>query len=184
MNTMLVLIPEAPKTSRHSYGSYDMPAQKQANKRAVSEAPLFYQARPSSEHKDVIAARVSSNTSELVRGVIPACFSSLDACITGTKNCSSHGQCGRKFKSDEATACFTCACSATTEYNDDGKAIDITHWGGGACQKKDISGPFWLIAISTVVLVGIVTWGIGMLFSIGEEELPGVIGAGVSSKAR
>jgi hypothetical protein len=29
--------------------------------------------------------------------------------------------------------------------------------------------------------MGLVGWGIGMLFSIGEEKLPGVIGAGVSS---
>lgn len=58
------------------------------------------------------------------------------------------------------------------------------HWGGAACQKKDISGPFWLIVGFTVVMIGLVSWAIGMLFSIGEEKLPGVIGAGVSSKAR
>jgi len=33
-------------------------------------------------------------------------------------------------------------------------------------------------------MIGLVGWGIGLLFSIGEEKLPGVIGAGVSSKTR
>jgi hypothetical protein len=32
-------------------------------------------------------------------------------------------------------------------------------------------------------MVGIIGWSIGMMYSIGEEKLPGVIGAGVSSKA-
>jgi len=30
-------------------------------------------------------------------------------------------------------------------------------------------------------MMGLVGWAIGMIFSIGEEKLPGVIGAGVSS---
>lgn len=66
----------------------------------------------------------------------------------------------------------------------DKKAHRLVNYGGPACQKKDISGPFWLIAGFTIVIIGLVSWAIGMMFSIGEEKLPGVIGAGVSSKVR
>lgn len=48
------------------------------------------------------------------------------------------------------------------------------------CQKEDVSVQFWLIAGFTVTIVGAVTFAIGLLFSVGEEQLPGVIGAGVS----
>jgi hypothetical protein len=54
------------------------------------------------------------------------------------------------------------------------------HWGGNMCQKEDISVQFWLIAGFTVMIVGVVTFAIGLLYSVGEETLPGVIGAGVS----
>jgi 1,4-dihydroxy-2-naphthoate octaprenyltransferase len=48
------------------------------------------------------------------------------------------------------------------------------------CQKKDVSVPFWLLAGFTIGIIGVVTFAIGLLYSIGEEKLPGVIGAGVS----
>ena len=55
-----------------------------------------------------------------------------------------------------------------------------TVWAGPACQKKDISMEFWLIALFTVGLVSAVTFAVGNLWSMGEQELPSVIGAGVS----
>lgn len=60
------------------------------------------------------------------------------------------------------------------------KAGSITHWAGGACSKQDISVQFWLFAGFTISLLTILYLAIGMLFSVGEEKLPGVIGAGVS----
>jgi len=54
------------------------------------------------------------------------------------------------------------------------------YWGGPACQKKDISAQFWLLAGLGIMLAATVSWGVGLLFSIGEEELPSVIGAGVA----
>lgn len=63
--------------------------------------------------------------------------------------------------------------------NSDG-TVKTVQWGGPACQKKDVSIPFWLLAGFTVLLVGVVTWAIGLLYSVGSEELPSVIGAGVS----
>ena len=40
--------------------------------------------------------------------------------------------------------------------------------------------PFFLIAGTTIAIVALVSWGIGLLFSIGQEDLPSVIGAGVA----
>ena len=39
---------------------------------------------------------------------------------------------------------------------------------------------FWLIALFTVAMVGLVSFAVGQVWSMGEEELPSVIGAGVS----
>ena len=55
-----------------------------------------------------------------------------------------------------------------------------TQWGGPACQKKNVVAPFWLLAGFTVFLVTLVSWGAGTIWSMGNEELPSVIGAGVS----
>lgn len=56
-----------------------------------------------------------------------------------------------------------------------------TQWAGPACQKKDISTPFWLLGGTTVALVFAVGWGMSLLYAMGSEELPSVIGAGVSN---
>ena len=40
--------------------------------------------------------------------------------------------------------------------------------------------PFWLLAGVTIFLISVVSMGVGLLYSIGTEELPSVIGAGVS----
>jgi hypothetical protein len=44
--------------------------------------------------------------------------------------------------------------------------------------------PFWLLFGTALFLGLIVMWGIGMLYSMGSEELPSVIGAGVSGPTR
>lgn len=40
--------------------------------------------------------------------------------------------------------------------------------------------PFFLLAGLSIALVGAVTWGVGLMASVGQEELPSVIGAGVA----
>ncbi|KAK2594266.1 hypothetical protein QQS21_008045 [Conoideocrella luteorostrata] len=113
-------------------------------------------------------------------GRIPPCFDSESACNKTTQNCSGHGVCKNKYGgSDEAEndgpACFACHCQATRE-----KGQGVTHWGGSSCSKQDVSVPFWLFAGFTIFMVGILSMSIGLLFNVGEEKLPGVIGAGVS----
>ncbi|KAI8961243.1 hypothetical protein F5Y11DRAFT_326781 [Daldinia sp. FL1419] len=113
--------------------------------------------------------------------VLPACFTSHNACITATDSCSGHGQCVDRWgKVDGAkSSCFFCHCMATNETDARGRT-GVYHWGGSACHKRDISTPFWLFAGVTIALVATIAFAIGLLFSVGEEKLPGVIGAGVS----
>lgn len=113
------------------------------------------------------------------QGAVPSCFASKESCVSGTADCSGHGECRNKYAnsdgSDGKVSCYTCHCLSTVN-----KSGSVTHWAGKTCFKKDLSTPFWLFAGFTIVMVGIVSLAIGMLFSVGEEKLPGVIGAGVS----
>lgn len=111
-------------------------------------------------------------------GIIAPCFSSLAACESGTYNCTGHGSCVLKHKVDDS-ACYSCGCKPSVHKYEDGRILTIK-WGGPACNKKDISIPFWILLGVTVFLVFLVTWGIGLIWGMGEEDLPGVIGAGVA----
>ncbi|APA09370.1 hypothetical protein SS1G_12165 [Sclerotinia sclerotiorum 1980 UF-70] len=169
MNVLVILMPDSRRGSG-SYGSYVRPSQKKLSSRQQFEEPMSefvghqVQEAPSSN------SSYKNNT--VIKTTLPVCHASLDSCTSSTNNCSSMGACYKKYTSQSGD-CFACRCDA-----DSGR-------GGSACQKRDISGPFWLIFISSFVLVGLVSWGISMLYSIGDEKLPGVIGAGVSSnKAR
>lgn len=195
MNVMVVLLPDSgtTKSLKASYGPYEMPSQVVIERREVEEPMTESPAASSAAFKSKQV--MTSNTSqpfEPITGVPPVCHSSLDACMSRTNNCSGHGTCYMKkdsAKGEEAgPACYACGCEPQKErfLAGDNKepAFRITYWGGAACQKKDVSGPFWLFATFTVVMIGLVSWAIGLLFSIGEEKLPGVIGAGVPSKSR
>ncbi|KAJ5915343.1 hypothetical protein N7466_011276 [Penicillium verhagenii] len=117
----------------------------------------------------------------------PVCYASNSTCTETTNNCSGHGYCYLKYGSgSDATAgnCYACRCQQTMVRKKDGTTQKV-QWGGPACQKKDISSPFLLIAGVSVFAVIMVSTAIGMLFSMGQQELPSVIGAGVGgSKAQ
>ncbi|KAG8418617.1 hypothetical protein J3459_012220 [Metarhizium acridum] len=110
---------------------------------------------------------------------IKACYESKEACMASTRNCSSHGECQDKYAkadgSKNTVACFSCHCQSTRS-----KSGSLTTWAGPTCAKKDVSVAFWLFAGFTLALVGILYLAISILFNVGEEQLPGVIGAGVS----
>ena len=194
MNVMVVLMPASgsSKTSK-PYGSYEMPSQGPIGRRQeeepMTDLPV---ASPSAFASKQVTGPNTSAPLEPITGVPPVCHTSLELCTSSTNKCSGHGECYMKYgpssDEDKTQPCYTCGCVPTEENFLEGKerrpAFRITNWGGAACQKKDVSGPFWLIAIFTVVMIGLVSWAIGLLYSIGEEELPGVIGAGVSSKSR
>jgi hypothetical protein len=113
---------------------------------------------------------------------IPTCFQSYNSCVAATNNCTGHGLCanrgGNHTGSAAGSSCFACRCLATV---DETTAVRrTTHWGGNVCQKEDVSTPFWLLAGFTIAITWAIAMAIGMLYSVGEEKLPGVIGAGVS----
>jgi hypothetical protein len=112
---------------------------------------------------------------------VPFRFENLDECQSVTKNCTGHGKCSRIFSTggDKKTELFQCMCKPTVETSKDGKKSTY-QWAGNACQKIDVSIPFWLLAGTSVFLLTAISLGIGMLYSMGNEELPSVIGAGVS----
>ncbi|KAH8648088.1 hypothetical protein BGZ60DRAFT_521221 [Tricladium varicosporioides] len=207
MRSTLILMPgtsRLSKASSYPYGIYEKSSQttlgrRQQAEEIISEFPAPPSSVPLVQSKQFKASNSSSSstTKEPILGVPPRCHPTLDECVNKTNSCSGHGECYKKYGSSDKGACFTCACVPSSElfwmggdikkgtFEKGNKQGNRTiHWGGAACQKKDISGPFWLIVGFTAVMIGLVSWGIGMLFSIGEEKLPGVIGAGVSSKTR
>lgn len=74
---------------------------------------------------------------------------------------------------------YTCLCNSTiVRTNEDGSTKSVK-WGGNACQKKDVSAEFVLFAGFGIFFTAVVVGGIIMLYSMGSQELPSVIGAGV-----
>jgi len=69
--------------------------------------------------------------------------------------------------------CFVCACNQTTTPN--GKTQT---WVGDACERKDISGPFVLLAGSTIALILLIAGSISLLAGIGDEKLPSTLTGG------
>ncbi|KAI5258645.1 hypothetical protein E4T42_00389 [Aureobasidium subglaciale] len=187
-----VLVLNVPRdASRNTYGSYDGLAMSQ-KKRNVKEAPLITEVTKTASHlKATLTPDASSNMTynhtTPLRGILPGCFASLSACQSMTRNCTGHGSCvlshTDKDAGDLGGKCYSCACKDEVRTNADG-GKKTTRWGGPACQKKDIVMPFWLISSFSVFMVFVVSWGIGLLYTMGSQELPSVIGAGVSGPIR
>ncbi|KAL1877932.1 hypothetical protein Daus18300_002285 [Diaporthe australafricana] len=187
LEATLILLPESSRSSKHSYWTTDAPTD--LRRRFSDESPM------SDAKVDKVVVSPGSGGIDL--GITPGaaakkgdkmnlgCFTSLNSCVTATSNCTGHGTCMDKFAvpgqetREGDKQCFVCSCLSTKKFPDKENSKHV-HWGGAYCQKIDVSSPFWLIATTTVVLVGLVSGCIAMLFSIGEEKLPGVIGAGVS----
>ncbi|KAF2132917.1 hypothetical protein P153DRAFT_364176 [Dothidotthia symphoricarpi CBS 119687] len=199
--TVVLMPPSSSHTKRAATpdGTYHLPSAFAASRRVPSEKILSLDPEPSTspnprvpDLEEFPTAMAANNTP--VRGILPSCFNTLSICQQRTQNCSSHGECkllhkGRGSGKDaQSTDCYGCACVATTTYLSEDKGKDgpkkVTYWGGPACQKKDISVQFWLFVATGTVLAFLISSGIGMLYSMGAEELPSVIGAGVSGPVR
>lgn len=182
-------MPMAPGRSNSDadgYGFYDVP-QNLAKDRRQAEAPMplgtpvDISSLPNGHDQSNRPMALNSSTRR--KPILPACHSTQKLCNTATNNCSGRGICHHKYKprSDNEidVSCWACACDQTTVRNKDGTSKSPV-WGGAACQKEDVSAPFFLIAGFTVTIVAALAWGIGLLYSIGQDDLPSVIGAGVS----
>ncbi|KAK0260646.1 hypothetical protein B0A54_14658 [Friedmanniomyces endolithicus] len=183
------------------WGTYSMPgAQSPLRKRQARssppqpEAPLemdpldsFQPVESSNKASDLhLYASNNTNASTPLTGILPACFTTQESCESSTRSCMGHSACALLFTDQSASPqspsqhCYACACSPTTSKSSDGKLVTTTYWGGPACQKKDISIEFWMLALFSVALVFLVSFAVGELMGMGGEELPSVIGAGVS----
>ena len=99
--------------------------------------------------------------------------------MDATRNCSGHGTPIKRYTDpDSKRDCYSCVCHPTVITDEEGRNKTF-RWAGAACSKKDVSESFWLLAVVTVALLGVTGWSIGLLASIGGEELPGVLSAGV-----
>ena len=169
----------AKRSSGSPYGLYNTPTQPLHYRQSQSEEPFTSQLEASSKSKRASSPQLPEQP---VKGIIPICHPSLKECQKTTNNCSGHGTPYKRNSdpsSKAAQACYACKCTTTVQTNKDGKN-KTTKWGGPACQKKDVSVPFWLLTGLTIAMVVTVSWAIGLLFSIGQEDLPSVIGAGVA----
>ncbi|KAF2730051.1 hypothetical protein EJ04DRAFT_474489 [Polyplosphaeria fusca] len=189
--TVVLMPPTSPKTKRAAqpYGTYDVPMRREARRQKTEALLSPASSTPPKPQSSVVwdledfPAITAQDDDSPVLGILPACFESKELCQVRTKNCSGHGGCGSMHKG--AQDCFGCRCEATVEQvGDNEKTIKTTYWGGPACQKKDVSVPFWLFVGSGVIIAALISAGIGMLYSMGSEELPSVIGAGVSGPQR
>ena len=183
-----------PRTSKHNkqytnpYGTYEVPGHQLEARQLQTEAPLSQTppvavSSPSKPNTHFSPAEDPSATA-MPKTTSPRCYKDETICNTETNHCTGgHGVCRLKFtnraEEDKPVECWSCACGSTVAKDQDG-GEQTTYWGGPACQKEDVSTPFFLLAGFTVALVTAVAWGVGLLYSVGQEELPSVIGAGVA----
>ncbi|KAL8828985.1 MAG: hypothetical protein Q9170_006364 [Blastenia crenularia] len=187
--TVVFMPPSNEKTKRTSpspYGNYAMPKPQPLRARgAQSEALLTAPSAPQTtslpSHHHFTPQKLK-DSSVPNPGILPVCHSSLDKLIDATNNCSGHGLPYLKHNgtSEDQADCYACKCKKTVITRGDGKGVKTIEWAGSACSKKDVSMPFWLLAGVSIGIVATVSWGVGLLFSIGQEDLPSVIGAGVA----
>ena len=162
-----------------SYGTYDMPSTVEARRnRQNPEALLSLTPEPSTspnahypDLEDFPVFTSDKKSNGTVRGILPPFFNSLASCEKTTLNCSGHGECKLLHKARDKTQQdrYGCACSPTIVGK--GNTRRVTNWAGPACQKKDISTPFWLFVGTGVMLAFLISTIIGMMYSIGSEEL-------------
>lgn len=189
--TVVVMPPSSgshSKRSSNAWGKYEVPKRSASAERKRPEAILaepaaggdFVERVNKTASKQALTSSASKN-STIVRGILPACFSSQETCESSTNSCSGRGACIKKYtdRDNNNKACYTCQCKAQVRTNKDG-STKTTYYGGPACQKKDVVMPFWLFAGFGIVMAFLLSYGIGMLYSMGNEDLPSVIGAGVS----
>ncbi|KAI8247865.1 putative endoplasmic reticulum membrane protein [Colletotrichum sp. SAR 10_77] len=176
METILVAMPESSRNSQIRHWSSKPEELRRRQVESVMKTESDKQDKPAPTSP---AESATPFPGEIKRGSIPSCFSSADACVKDTRNCSGHGECVNKYQKADGQStgtCFACACLSTKS----NKTGSVTHWGGPACSKVDVSVPFWLFTGFGIALIGTLYFAISLLFNVGEEPLPGVIGAGVS----
>lgn len=191
-SSVTVILMPATGSDASTWGTYSMPNTESPLRKRQSEKPLSESFEAASQAAEPAPMSTPLTTfadqTSALPGILPACFRSQEECEKTTRNCTGHGKCRKQYSNRDAAKganadCFSCQCSATKEDRGEGK-FKTTVWGGPACQKQDVSIAFWLITLFTVGLIFLVSFAVGNLVSMGGEELPSVIGAGVSGPVR
>ena len=180
LEATVVLIPESSRASAiHTWHSTSDSAS-DLKRRDFKEHVIVEDANDKITEKRPVAVASSISNPAQNRG-IPQCFTTESSCASQTNNCSGHGDCINKYGNNSKTICFVCSCKPTVR-DTKSKVLpqEIVEWGGAMCQKEDISAQFWLLTGFTITIIGAVSFALGLLFNMGQEKLPGVIGAGVS----
>lgn len=184
LEVMLLLLPESSRASKLHHWSAPADAAGSVQRRQFEAETVFVDDTidlTPAPNKPTAASFLSRATEK--PKAIPQCFRSKGTCEEVTKNCTGRGVCMDRYGgADDKSGCFVCACKATIieAGNEKGQGRKTQQWGGNRCQKEDISVQFWLIVGFTITIIGAVGFAIGLLYSVGDEQLPGVIGAGVS----
>ena len=186
----IVVIPRAkasPKRKNRAYGKSEKRSEKQP-RASSKEAPMSLTHSSKDTKPSAGSVKTAASNGTTPRTTIAFCWASEKACNENTRSCMGHGACIKKYTEkvsadEDGPECWKCECSSTVIELKAG-GTKTTHWGGPACQKKDISVPFWLFVGIAVAATSLVTWSIGMLYSIGQEDLPSVLGAGVAPVTR
>ena len=71
-----------------------------------------------------------------------------------------------------------CACSSTQSTDGRGRT-KTTKWAGNACDRKDVSSEFVLLAGTAIGLILFVLGSVALLVAAGEQKLPSVLTGGV-----
>jgi hypothetical protein len=175
VESTIVLLPSklttlAPKDTPGHEAAYEL------RRRATpEETPLALHNAPNNAPASLLASNSTTNTTHPLPRNIPQCFTSASSCRNTTNHCSGHGDCY-----EARINCFKCKCVPTVLFDSKEEGRKTVEWGGGACEKKDVSVPFILFASFGVLMAALIAGGIGMLMSMGSQELPKVLSAGVA----
>lgn len=176
-----------PPSSSYSDEEPDVPRSDELKMR--SEIPIAIKKQTSPEPSSIEATKDKDGSDDDKKGgkkVKPrfdGCYGSLADCETSTSKCFGHGKCTRsplKHENDRSFTCFKCSCSPTVKTANGGNST--INWAGDMCQKKDVSVTFHILLFLTIALIIGVGAGVSLLYSIGGEELPGVLTAPPTSK--
>ncbi|KAJ6629442.1 hypothetical protein B0H10DRAFT_1987145 [Mycena sp. CBHHK59/15] len=107
-------------------------------------------------------------------GSVSTCHMTLDACNNATSTCSGRGECLAATKLGRT--CFVCSCGSTQTGS--GRQVKTETWVGESCERKDVSGPFVLLAGTTIVLSIVIVMSVSLLYTVGNIELPSVLMGG------
>ncbi|KAH7924219.1 hypothetical protein BV22DRAFT_1067197 [Leucogyrophana mollusca] len=108
---------------------------------------------------------------------VSTCLTTASACANATNTCSGRGECVSTLKAGQE--CFVCSCSTTKNSNG-----QTENWAGAMCERKDVSGPFVLIAGTVIALILLMGASVSLLYSIGSYQLPSILTGGVAGGVR